>query len=52
MDYMETLKITKWNMEKRVSRFSKLKTLPIQIDENILQAGEVIVYARELLSVI
>ena len=39
-------------MEKRVSRFSRLKTLPIQIDENILQAGEVIVYARELLSVI
>ena len=49
---MKTLKITKPTMEKRVSRFTELKPLPIQIDENIPQEGKDIVYARELLSVI
>ena len=37
---MKTLKITKSTMEKRVSRFAELKPLPIQIDENIPQAGK------------
>ena len=39
-------------MEKRVSRFPKLKLLTIQIDKKIPEAGNDIVYARELLSVI
>ena len=40
---MKTLKITKLTMEKRVSRFTELKPLPIQIDENIPQKGKDIV---------
>ena len=39
-------------MEKRVSRFTELNSLPFQIDKVIPQAGKNIVYARELLSVI
>ena len=31
---MKTLKITKSTMEKRVSRYTELKPLPIQIDKN------------------
>ena len=49
---MKTLKITKSTMEKRVSRFAELKPLPFQIDKNIPQVGQDIVYIRELLSVI
>ena len=40
---MKTLKIIKPTMEKRVSRFSELKPLPIQIDKDIPQAGKDIV---------
>ena len=49
---MKTLKLTKSFMEKRVSKFSNLRPLPIQMDETVPQAGKDIVYARQLLSVI
>ena len=49
---MKTLKITKSDMGKRVSRFLDLIPLPIQLDKTIPQAGKDIVYARELLSII
>ena len=39
-------------MEKRISRYSNLEPLPIQLDETIPQAGKDIVYARKLLSII
>lgn len=49
---MKTLKITKSDMSKRVSRFLDLIPLPIQLDKTIPQAGKDIVYARKLLSII
>ena len=49
---MKTLKITKLDMGKRVSRFLDLIPLPIQLDKTIPQAGKDIVYARKLLSII
>ena len=49
---MKTNKLTKTYMEKRISRYSNLEPLPIQLDETIPQAGKDIVYARKLLSII
>ena len=49
---MKTSKLSKVAMEKRVSKFTELEPLPIQIDKTVPQAGKDIVYARELLSVI
>jgi quercetin dioxygenase-like cupin family protein len=48
---MKTIRISKEQMEKRISRFEKLKPLPIQ-NESIPQQARDVVYSRKLLSVI
>lgn len=48
---MKTLRISKADMERRISRFSALKPLPIQ-NEAIPEQARDVVYARKLLSVI
>ena len=48
---MRTISISREQMEKRISRFAKLKPLPIQ-NEAIPEKARDVVYARKLLSVI
>jgi quercetin dioxygenase-like cupin family protein len=48
---METVRISREQMEKRIARFEKLKPLPIQ-NESIPEKARDVVYARKLLSVI
>jgi quercetin dioxygenase-like cupin family protein len=48
---MRTIRISKEQMEQRISRFAKLKPLPIQ-NESIPQKARDVVYSRKLLSVI
>ena len=49
---MKTKHISIEEMDKRVSKFTKLKPLSIQQDANIPIEGRDVVYARQLLSVI
>ena len=49
---MKTKHISSEEMDKRVSKFKKLKPLSIQQDTNIPIEGRDVVYARQLLSVI
>ena len=48
---MKTIRISKEQMDKRISRFHKLKPLPIQ-NESIPEKARDVVYSRKLLSVI
>jgi quercetin dioxygenase-like cupin family protein len=48
---MKTIRISKEQMAKRISRFAALKPLPIQ-NESIPEQARDVVYARKLLSVI
>lgn len=48
---MKTIRISRQQMEKRISRFDRLKPLPIQ-NESIPEKARDVVYARKLLSVI
>lgn len=48
---MKTIRISKEEMAKRISRFQALKPLPIQ-NESIPEKARDVVYARKLLSVI
>jgi quercetin dioxygenase-like cupin family protein len=48
---MKTIRISKQEMEKRISRFQKLKPLPIQ-NASIPEKARDVVYARKLLSVV
>jgi len=48
---MKTIRISKAQMEKRISRFEKLKPLPIQ-NSSIPEKARDVIYARKLLSVI
>jgi quercetin dioxygenase-like cupin family protein len=48
---MKTIRISKEQMESRISRFEKLKPLPIQ-NPSIPEKARDVVYARKLLSVI
>jgi mannose-6-phosphate isomerase-like protein (cupin superfamily) len=49
---MQSLHISRQDMEARVSRFHDLKPLPVQSARDVPQAARDVVYARELLSVI
>ena len=49
---MRTIEISQEDMARRISRFSLLKPLPIQADDEVPQEARDIVYARKLLSVI
>jgi quercetin dioxygenase-like cupin family protein len=48
---MKTIRISREQMEKRISRFDKLKPLPIQ-NESIPEKARDVIYSRKLLSVI
>jgi quercetin dioxygenase-like cupin family protein len=48
---MKTIRISKQEMAKRISRFQALKPLPIQ-NESVPEKARDVVYARKLLSVI
>jgi hypothetical protein len=48
---MKTIRMSRQQMEKRISRFRSLKPLPIQ-NESIPVEARDIIYSRKLLSVI
>jgi quercetin dioxygenase-like cupin family protein len=48
---MKTIRLSKAQMEKRISRFNNLKPLPIQ-NESIPEKARDVIYSRKLLSVI
>ena len=49
---MKTIRVSREEMEDRISRYAEMEALPIQQKNNIPLAAQDLIYSRQLLSVI